>query len=186
MSSLILSEFVSLDGVMEAPSEEPGNPRSGWVADRMSEAQLRFKLDECLEAGSLLIGRRTYEIFADAWPSRDGEFADKMNTMPKYVISTTLTGPAWNNTMVLCGDLHDAVRVRKAQDDAPILCVGSRSVAQGLMKHDLIDDYRVMVFPVVLGGGARLFPDALEPRRLDLTDTQIFDSGVVVHTYRRA
>jgi dihydrofolate reductase len=184
VSKLIVSEFVTLDGVMQAPGGEPGHPHSGWVFDFMGPEQERYKLDETLEAESLLIGRVTYEGFAGAWPERTGVFADKLNTMPKFVASSTLTNLGWENSTLLEGDVPDAVAALKQRNGGPILVAGSRTLVQSLMPHGLIDEYRLMVFPVVLGSGAKLFPDTPDKTVLELADTRTFATGVVVHTYR--
>lgn len=199
MRKLIVSEFVTLDGVMEAPGGEPGHPHSGWVFDFMGPEQLRYKLDEVLEAESLLIGRVTYESFAEAWPQRSerkpGEvaegteddmvvFADKMNGMPKQVVSTTLKDPQWNNTTVIGEDVVAEIKRLKKGNDGPILVLGSRTLVHTLMENDLIDEYRLMVFPVVLGGGRRLFPETPRKTVLRLVGMRDFTTGVVVHTLR--
>jgi len=183
VKKIIVSEFVTLDGVMEAPGGEPGHPHSGWVFDFMSEEQLRYKLDEVLEAQSLLLGRKTYESFAAAWPERSGEFADKMNAMPKHVVSTTLRDPTWNNTRVIEGDVAREVTLLEEQEGGPILVAGSRTLVHTLIEDDLVDEYRLMIFPVVLGSGRRLFPETQKKSVLRLADTRTFSSGVVVHTY---
>lgn len=183
MRKLIVSEFVSLDGVMEAPGGEEGHPHSGWVFDFMSPEQERFKLDEVLAAEALLLGRVTYEGFAAAWPARGGEFADKMNAMPKFVASTTLTDLDWNNSALIRGDVPEAVAKLKQEEGGPLLVAGSRMLVQTLMRHGLVDEYRLMICPVVLGTGDRLFPETTDKMVLKLGATQTFDSGVVVHTY---
>jgi len=186
MSKLIVSEFLTLDGVMEAPGGEPGHPHSGWVFDFMSKEQERYKLDEVIEAESLLLGRVTYEGFSAAWPSRGGEFADKMNAMPKHLASTTLRDLEWNSSTLIEGDAPEGVAKLKQEDRGPILVGGSRTLVQSLMPHGLIDEYRLMIFPIVLGSGMRLFPETPDKTVLKLADTRSFDSGVVVHTYRAA
>lgn len=186
MKKLIVTEFMTLDGVVEAPGGEPGHPHSGWVFDFMSKEQEEFKFQEVMDAESQLIGRVTYESFAGAWPQRQGEFADRMNGMPKYVASTTLQAPDWENTTVLSGDVPAAVAELKEGDGGPILIAGSRTLVQSLMPHGLIDEWRLMVFPVVLGSGARLFPESPEKAVLKLADIQRFESGVVVQTYEPA
>jgi dihydrofolate reductase len=180
---IVLSEFVTLDGVMEAPGGEPGHPHSGWVIEFMGEEQLRYKLDEVLEAESLLIGRVTYESFAGAWPERSGDFADKMNAMPKHVVSTTLRDPQWSNTRVIPGDVVREIARLKEPDGGPILVAGSRTLAHTLMEHDLVDEYRLMIFPVLLGSGRRLFPETERMTVLRLASTRAFGTGVVVQTY---
>ena len=184
MRKLIVSEFVTLDGVMEAPGGEEGHPHSGWVFDFVSPEQERYKLDEVMEAGALLLGRVTYEGFAGAWPGRGGPFADKMNGMPKHVVSTTLENPEWNNTSVM-NDVKEVAGL-KEQDGGPILVAGSRTLVHGLMEHGFVDEYRLMVFPVVLGSGARLFPETPDKTPLKLAGTRAFDSGVVVQSYQPA
>jgi dihydrofolate reductase len=187
MSKLIVTEFVTLDGVMEAPGGEPTHPHSGWVGDYMSPEQLRYKLDEVLEAESLLIGRVTYEGFSAAWPPRDGEFADKMNSMPKYVVSSTLTEPLeWNNSTLIQGDVAEEVGKLKAQDGGPIVVAGSATLVQSLIENDLVDELRLMVFPVMIGGGKRPFPESQQKKPFRPTDTRTFGPGVAVHTYERA
>ncbi len=186
MRKLIVTEFVTLDGVMEAPGGEPTHPHSGWVFDFMGTEQEKFKLKEVLEADAHLIGRVTYESFAGAWPQRKGEFAEKMNSMPKYVVTTTLDELEWNNSTPIKGDVAGEVAKLKQGEGGPILVAGSRTLVHTLIKHDLIDEYRLMVFPVVLGSGKRLFPDSPEKTTLDLVETRTFDSGVQVQTYRPA
>ena len=189
MRELIVTEFVSLDGVMEAPGGEEGYRHTGWVFDAgQDEGQGRFKWDEIAEADAQLLGRVTYEGFAAAWPKRGGEFADRMNSMKKYVVSTTLEGPLeWENSELLKGDVPESVRELKQSDGGPILVAGSRTLVHTLIEHDLVDQFNVMVFPVILGSGRRMFPDDMADKRsLDLVDTQVFGNGVVVHTYRRA
>jgi len=186
MDKLIVSEFVTLDGVMEAPGGEPGHPHSGWVTPFMGPGTLQYKLDETLQAQALLIGRVTYESFAGAWPQRDGEFADKMNTMPKHVVSTTLHDPQWLHSRVIAADVPGEVSRLKQQASGPLLVAGSRTLVHTLLDHDLIDELRLMVFPVAVGSGRRLWPET--PRKFDfqLVATQAFDHGVLVLTYRPA
>ena len=186
MRRLIVSEFVTLDGVMEAPGGEEGHPHSGWVIDFLSPEQEKYKLLEVLESDILLLGRVTYEGFAGAWPERGGEFADRMNSMPKLVASTTLKEPEWENTGVIEGDVAERIAKVKQQDGGPILVAGSRTLVHTLLEHDLIDELRLMVFPVMLGSGDRVFPDSPDKTMLSLVDTRRFDSGVQVHTYEPA
>lgn len=188
MPRIIVSEFVTLDGVMEAPGGEPGHPHTGWVIPHMGPDQLAYKLAETLEAGSLLIGRVTYESFAGAWPHRDGEFADKMNAMPKHVVSTTLKDPDWNNTAVIADDVAATIERLKTDDESsgPILVAGSRTLVHFLIEHDLVDEFRLMVFPVVLGSGRKLFPETPKMTPLALIEVKAFPTGVVVQTYARA
>ncbi len=188
MRKLIVSEFVTLDGVMEDPGGAEGFDRGGWAFrfERGPDGD-KFKLDEVLESDALLLGRRTYEGFAAAWPSRtdDAGFADKMNSMPKYVVSTTLETAAWNNSTVLRGDVADEVRQLKEEPGGDILVAGSGQLVRELQRHDLVDEYRLMVFPVVLGSGKRLFEDAMESQALRLVDARPAGE-VVILTLGRA
>src|SRR5216110_2874907 len=158
MGRIVVTEFVSLDGVMEDPGGAEDFQHGGWTfeIERGDEGN-RFKLDETMSSAALLLGRVTYEGFAAAWPEREGEFADKFNTMPKYVVSSTLKDPEWNNTTVLDGDLAEAVAKVKQDVDGDIVVAGSAQLAQALIDNDLVDELRLMVFPVVLGQGKRLY-----------------------------
>lgn len=182
MRKLIVAEFVTVDGVIEAPGGEPTHPHTGWVGDYMGPEEQKVKSDEVFEAESLLLGRVTYESFSEAWPTYEGEMADRMNSMPKHVVSTTLQEPAWSST-VIRGDVVAEIQRLKAGDGGPILVAGSGTLVHTLVDHDLVDEYRLMVFPVSIGGGLRLFPDSRTKTRLQLTDTKPFSSGVVVSTY---
>ena len=148
MGRIVVTEFVSLDGVIEAPGGGEDYKHAGWTfeIDRGEEGD-KFKLDEALDAEALLLGRVTYEGFAAAWPSRDGEFADKFNSMPKYVVSSTLEDPEWNNSTVLRGDLAEEVSKLKQEQDGDIVVHGSARLVQALLEHDLVDELRLMVFP---------------------------------------
>jgi dihydrofolate reductase len=187
MGRIVVTEFVSLDGVIEDPGGAEEYRYGGWTFeyDRGEEGNA-FKLDETVRSEALLLGRVTYEGFAAAWPSREGEFADKFNGMPKYVVSSTLKAPEWSNTTVLDDDLAGAVqRVRDAHD-GDVVVHGSASLVQGLLEHDLVDELRLMVFPVVLGTGRRLFGETSDRRRLRLTDSKTVGDGVVIVTYERS
>ena len=186
MSILFVSEFISLDGVIEAPGGEPTHPQTGWTMAYHGPEIMDDKLAEVLEVESLLLGRTTYEGFAAAWPEYEGEFADKMNSMPKYVVSSTLESPTWNNTTVLAGDWPAQVAELKARDGGPIMVVGSASLVKGLLEHGLVDELRLMVFPVVIGGGLRCFPDDRGKLAFELTDTHVYGNGVMLTTYRTA
>ncbi len=186
MRTLIVTEFVTLDGVMEAPGGEPGHPHSGWVFDFIGDEQMAYKFDEIVEADVQLIGRVTYESFAGAWPQREGPFAEKMNSMPKYVVTTTLVELEWDNCTAIRDDIPGEVAKLKQENGGPILVAGSRTLVHTLMEHDLVDEYRLMVFPVALGSGARLFPESPDKLTLELTDTKTFETGVQVNTYRPA
>jgi dihydrofolate reductase len=185
---LVVTQFVTLDGVMEDPGGSEKFERGGWAFqfDRGPDGD-KFKFDEVMASDALLLGRVTYEGFADAWPSRTGEFADKFNTMPKFVVSTTLEEGAWNNTTVIKGNVAEEVSRLKEQSGRDILVNGSRALVDTLMEHDLVDEYRLMVFPVVLGRGKRLFGDRGETTPLRLVDTKpVGPDGVVVLTYEPA
>lgn len=183
MAKLIVSEFVTLDGVMEAPGGEPTHPHTGWVFDFMDSEQLGYKFREIMEAGSHLLGRVTYESFAGAWPARVGPFAEKINAMPKYVVSSTLKNLAWTNCHVISGDIAGGIARLKAETAGPILAAGSCSLIPLLMDNGLVDEWRLMVFPVVLGSGKRLFPESPNKTTLKLTGTEAFPLGVVFETY---
>jgi len=187
MGRIVVTEFVSLDGVVEDPGGSEDFKYGGWSFefDRGAEGD-EFKLDETRGSEALLLGRVTYEGFAEAWPSREGEFADKMNSMPKYVVSSTLTQPEWANSTVLeAGDLVEAVSKLKQQADGDVV-VHSVQLAQTLIAHDLVDELRLMVFPVVLGTGKRLFGDPGEKKTLRLVDSKVVGDGVVILTYAAA
>jgi dihydrofolate reductase len=187
---LVMSQFVTLDGVMEAPGGGEAFERGGWAFqfDRGPEGN-QFKLDEVMKADALLLGRVTYEGFAQAWPSRTDEvgFADKMNSMPKFVVSTTLEKAGWNNSTLIRGNVAEEVSRLKQQPGGDVLVNGSRMLVHTLMEHDLIDEYRLMVFPVVLGGGKRLFGDGAKLSALRLVQAMpVGSDGVLVLTYEPA
>jgi dihydrofolate reductase len=173
MRRLVVTEFVSLDGVMEDPGGSEGFELGGWVFqfERGAEGD-RFKLDELVASDAMLLGRITYEGFAAAWPERtdDAGFADRMNSMPKYVVSSTLENPTWNNTTVLRGDAAEQVRELKQQDGGDILVAGSCRLVHELIANDLVDEYRLMMVPVVLGTGRRLFGEFDAATRLEVVD----------------
>jgi dihydrofolate reductase len=184
MGRIIVTEFVSLDGVMEAPGGDDNFVRGAWTFefDRGDEGN-KFKLDETTNSAALLLGRRTYEGFAAAWPAREGEFADKFNNMPKYVVSSTLTDPSWTNTTVLSGDVAEGVRKLKAEQDGDIVVHGSARLVQALVENDLVDELRLMVFPVVLGTGKKLFADTTDMKRLKLAESKVVGDGVAIMIY---
>jgi dihydrofolate reductase len=186
MGRIVVTEFVSLDGVMEAPGgEEFKYPGWSFEFDRGEEGN-QFKLDETLESEALLLGRRTYEGFAAAWPQREGDFADKFNSMPKYVVSSTLENPEWSNTTVLRGDAVEEVRRLKQELDGDIYVHGSRQLAQTLIESDLVDELHLMVFPVVLGTGKRLFGATSDKKPLRLVESRTVGDGVAILVYRSA
>jgi dihydrofolate reductase len=188
MRKLVVTEFVSLDGVIEDPGGSEKTPLGPWsfAFDRGDDGN-KFKLDETMASDALLLGRVTYEGFAAAWPERQDEagFADKFNSMPKYVVSTTLTDPAWNNSHVIDPDnLVDEVNRLKQEGDGDLVVHGSGTLVQALLDNDLVDEYRLMLFPVVLGQGKKLFQDGSPKTTLKLTSSQpVGPDGVVVLTY---
>jgi dihydrofolate reductase len=184
---IVVTEFVSLDGVMEDPGGAENFRYGGWTFEisRGDEGD-KFKLDEALSSEALLLGRVTYEGFAAAWPSREGEFADKFNTMPKYVVSSTLEEPQWNNSTVLNGDVAEEVARLKQEQDGDIVVHGSARLVQTLIERDLVDELRLMVFPVVLGDGKRLFGETSDKKPLRLVDSKIVGDGVAILTYQPA
>jgi dihydrofolate reductase len=184
MGKLVVSEFITVDGVAEDPGGEAFE-RGGWAFqfDRGQDGD-KFKLDELVAAEALLLGRVTYEGFARAWPQMKDEvgFAEKMNSMPKYVASRTLRDPEWSNTKVLDGDVGDAVRKVKEESEGELLVNGSMSLAQTLLEQGLVDEVRLMVFPIVLGAGKRLFGDTTKPRPLRQVESrQAGDTQIVIY-----
>jgi dihydrofolate reductase len=187
MGRIIVTEFISLDGVVEDPGGSEDFEYGGWSFefDRGPEGN-QFKLDETMGSEALLLGRVTYEGFAEAWPPREGEFADKFNSMPKYVVSSTLTQPEWTNTTVLDGDPVEAVTNLRKEAGGDVVVHGSVQLAQTLIAHDLVDELRLMVFPVILGTGKRLFGDPGEKKKLRLADSKVVGDGVAILTYAAA
>ena len=192
MGKIVATEFISLDGVIEDPGGSEDYAHGGWTfeIDRGEEGNA-FKLGELEEAEAQLLGRVTYEGFADAWPEREGDpdmggFAKKMNTMPKYVYSTTLGKADWNNTKVLSGDFAADIAAAKDEVDGVILVAGSAQLVQGLIANDLLDELRLMLSPVTLGGGLRLFGDDGRKVPLTLADARTVGDGVQLLTYERA
>jgi dihydrofolate reductase len=189
MGRIVVTEFVSLDGVMEAPGGEDFKyPGWSFEIDRGDEGN-QFKLDETLQAGALLIGRVTYESFANAWPSREGPFADKFNTMPKYLVSSTIKDPEWNNTTVIDGDGDVAKEVSELRKgfDGEIQVAGSHQLVQTLLENDLVDQINLMVFPVILGTGKRAFGEYSDKKAMKLVEAKpVGPEGVLVLIYQRA
>jgi dihydrofolate reductase len=183
MRTLYVTEFISLDGVIEAPGGEESYQHTGWTFDIDSDPTMyEFKGEETFSTETLLLGRNTYEGFAAAWPERDGEFADKFNGMEKVVVSTTLEDPTWTNTTVV-RDL-DAVRALKEGDGGPIGVHGSATLAQSLHKAGLVDHWNLMVFPVILGSGKRLFPtDADDKQKVTLRESRTYTNGVQLNIF---
>jgi dihydrofolate reductase len=195
MGKIVITEFVSLDGVVEDPGGIGDFKHRGWTFEidrgeegeellaRVPIAVAEYKLRETLGTEALLLGRITYEEFAALWPSRDGEFADKFNSVPKYVVSSTLEDPEWNNSTVLAGDVVEKVSRLKRELDGEIVVHGSIRLARTLIEHDLVDELRLMVYPVVLGSGDRLFGELSDKKPLRLVDTRTVEDGVVINTY---
>jgi dihydrofolate reductase len=186
MGRIVVTEFVSLDGVMEDPGGAEDFKHGGWSFEipRGDEGD-KFKLDETMDSEALLLGRVTYEGFADAWPSRSGDFAEKFNNMPKYVVSSTLDDPGWTNSTVLDADLEEAVSEVKEKHDGDVVVHGSAQLVQELLDRDLVDELRLMVFPVVLGSGKRLFGETSDKKRLRLADSKTVGEGVSILVYQR-
>jgi dihydrofolate reductase len=184
---IVVTEFVSLDGVMEDPGGSEGTKHGGWSFEfsRGDEGD-KFKLDETMGSDALLLGRKTFEGFAEAWPSRDGEFADKFNSMPKYVVSSTLQDPDWNNSTVLSGYLREEVTKLKEGHDRDVVVHGSARLVQSLLEQDLVDELRLMVFPVVLGSGKPLFGETTSMKPLKLVDSKVVGDGVAILVYQPA
>ena len=187
MARIVVTEFVTLDGVMEDPGGAEDFKHGGWAFQfaRGDEGD-QFKLDETMSSDALLLGRRTYEGFADAWPSRSGGFADKFNSMPKYVVSSTLSDPEWTNSTVLDGDVVAAVAKLREEPGGDIVVHGSAQLVQALLENDLVDEVRLMVFPVVLGTGKRLFGETGDKKPLRLTDSRVVGDGVAIMVYEPA
>jgi class 3 adenylate cyclase/dihydrofolate reductase len=186
MTRLVVSEFMTLDGVMEAPGfDEHRDGKNAWALQSATEDQQRFKVDELFAAGAILLGRVTYQIWAAFWPDapKDEGFADRINSLEKCVVSTTLREPTWNNTTVIRGDLAREVSRLKQRIDGDIFVFGSADLVDSLMELDLVDELRIMLFPIVLGSGKRLFRDERDISHLRLVGTRAFASGVVLLTY---
>jgi dihydrofolate reductase len=186
MQKLIVTEFVTLDGVMEAPGGEPTHPHSGWVGDYFNDEIGAYKQQEVFDADIHLLGRITYESFAGAWPTYEGEMAVRMNSMPKVVVSNTLTDPEWTNTTALAGDPVAGVRALKEQAAGPILVAGSATLVHTLLDNDLVDELRLMVFPVSIGEGLRVFSGTIKKTPWTIAESLPFPGGVRVDVLRPA
>jgi dihydrofolate reductase len=190
MGKIVVTEFVSVDGVMEAPGPVGDYRHRGWTFDcNRGDEGNQFKVDELAEAEVQLLGRVTYEGFAAAWPQRRdmAGFGEKMNNMPKYVFSNTLETADWTNTTILRGDLGEEAAKLKQEVDGIILVAGSARLVRGLLEHGLVDELRLMMFPLILGSGKRLFPDDAESKvMLGLADAKTVGDGVEILTYRPA
>jgi dihydrofolate reductase len=187
MGRIVVTEFISVDGVIEDPGGSEDFKHSGWSFEinRGDEGD-QFKYEETMGSEAMLLGRVTYEGFAEAWPPRTGDFADKFNDMPKYVVSSTLSDPDWTNTTVVNGDLDEAVTDIKGRHDGDIVVHGSARLARELLERDLVDELHLMVFPVVLGTGKRLFGDTTDKKLLKLSDSKVVGDGVAIMVYSRA
>jgi dihydrofolate reductase len=186
MGKIVVSDNVSLDGVIQDPAGDEGFGRGGWVGlikDRPGAGKLA--LDEALASEALLLGRRSYEWMAGRWPSRSGELADRLNSMPKYVVSSTLEDPEWNNSTVVNGDVVNEVSQLKQELNGDVVVVASFQLLRTLMEHDLVDELRLKIYPVVLGAGARLFGETSDTKPMRLVDTQTVDGDVALLTYER-
>jgi dihydrofolate reductase len=187
MGRIVVTEFMSLDGVVEDPGGSEDFRHGGWAFEfSRGEEGDQFKVDETMNSDALLLGRVTYEGFAEAWPGREGEFADRFNSMPKYVVSSTLRDPQWTNTTVVDGDLVEAVTSLRERAGGDVVVHGSAQLVQGLLANDLVDELRLMVFPVVLGAGKRLFAATDDKKPLRLTDSRIVGDGVAIMVYEPA
>jgi dihydrofolate reductase len=187
MGRIVVTEFVSLDGVVEAPGGGEDYKHAGWTFGiARGEEGDKFKLDETLNSEALLLGRVTYQGFAAAWPARNDAFAAKLNSMPKYVVSSTLEKAEWNNTTVLRGDVVEEVSKLRQALSGDIVVHGSPQLVQTLMEHDLVDELRLMVFPVVLGTGKRLFGETSDKKNLRLVDSKTVGAGVTILVYQPA
>jgi dihydrofolate reductase len=188
MGTIVVTEFVSLDGVFEDPGGSENYEYGGWTFeyDRGDEGN-KFKLDELADAKVQLLGRVTYEGFAEAWPTREGPFAEKLNNDPKVVVSTTLSDPQWNNTTVISDDVVEQLRKLRDETDGSILVAGSGTLVETLLGADLVDELRLMVFPTILGRGRRVFPDGIDRLRFTLVESRtVGPDGVQVQVLRRA
>jgi dihydrofolate reductase len=186
MGKIVVSESVSLDGVVQDPTGEEGFKYGGWfrkVGDKDREEQAKVALEEALGAEAFLVGRRSYEFLASRWPSRSGELADRLYSMPKYVVSSTLVDPEWSNSTVLKGEVVDEVSKLKQELGGEIVVPASRQLVRTLMEHDLVDELRLLVYPVVLGAGERLFGEASDKMPIRLHGARTVGDGLAYLTY---
>jgi dihydrofolate reductase len=185
MGRIVVTEFISLDGIVEDPGGSEDTLHGAWTFEfQRGEEGDAFKFEETRNSAAMLLGRVTYEGFAEAWPSREGEFADMFNAQPKYVVSSTLKDPEWSGTTVLSGDVAEEVGRLREEIDGDVVIHGSAQLAQTLIAHDLVDELRLMVFPVVLGSGKRLFGDPGAKKTFRLSDAKaVGDDGVLILTY---
>jgi dihydrofolate reductase len=186
MGTIVISENLSLDGVVQDPTGEEGFRHGGWfneIGNGDREAWAKVGLDEALEAAALLLGRRSYEFLAARWPSRTGQWADKLNRMPKYVVSSTLEDPIWNNSTVLKGDVVNEVSKLKQELNGKIVVAASFQLVHTLMEHDLVDELRLLIYPFVLGAGERLFSETSDKKSIRLIDAKTIGDGLASLVY---
>ena len=184
MGRIVVSDNVSLDGVIEDPAGDEGFRVGGWVGKLKDREEInKLALDDAVGADALLLGRRSYEWFAGRFPSRSGALADRLNSLPKYVISSTLEHPAWNNSTVLKGDVLSEVSKLKQELNGEIVVLASFQLVHTLLEHDLIDELRLKIFPIVLGAGDRLFGETSDTKSMRLVETRALGDGVAVLTY---
>ena len=187
MGKIVISENVSLDGVVQDPTGDEGFWLGGWfsrISDKDREAWMQVELDEALGADAMLLGRRSYEFFAPRWAPRSGEWADRLNSMPKYVVSATLEDPDWNNSTVLNGDVVDEASKLKQRVDGDIVVYASGQLVRTLMEHDLVDELRLMIYPFVLGAGNRLFGETVDMKAMHLVDIRTVGDQLAFLTYQ--
>lgn len=184
MRKLVVAPLVTLDGVMEAPGGEPGHPHTGWAAPFIGDDEFQLKIDEAREASALLLGRVTYESFAGGFAQGTDPLSLRLTEMPKHVFSRTLKSPEWNNSAVLSGEIVDEVKALKQGEGGPILVPGSHSLVHQLFEHDLIDELRMLIFPVAVGSGFRFFPDTSVKTEFKLAQQRLFASGAIMQIWR--
>jgi dihydrofolate reductase len=183
MGKIVVSDNVTLDGVIQDPAGDEGFRRGGWVGLIKDNPELnQLALDEAQGAEALLLGRRTYEWLAGRWPSRSGELADRLNSLPKYVVSSSLEHPEWNNSTVLKGDVLDEVSKLKREVNGEIVVPASFQLVRMLLEHDLVDELRLKIFPIVLGAGERLFGETSDKKAMRLVDSRTIEGDIVVLT----
>jgi dihydrofolate reductase len=184
MGRIVISENVSLDGVIQDPAGDEGFSRGGWVGPIAAREDVaKVALDEALGAEAFLLGRRSYQWLAARWPTRSGALADRLNSLPKYVVSSTLEDPAWNNSTVLAGEVVDEVSKLRQRLNGEIVVAGSFRLLRTLLEHDLVDEMRLKIFPVVLGAGERLFGETSEKKPMRLVDSRTLGDGIAFLTY---
>ena len=187
MGTIVISENISLDGVIQDPTGDEGFRHGGWfgqIGDKDREAWARLECDEALGSEALLLGRRSYEFFAARWPSRTGAWADRLNSLPKYVVSSTLEDPDWNNSTVLKGDVVNEVSKLKQELAGEIVVYASGQLVRTLIEHDLVDELRLIAYPVVLGAGERLFGETSDKKSMRLVDTRTVGDNLAFLTYQ--